>query len=149
MFFKRSFMRAINISHFKITIIFFQTRNNNNNNNNKNRWMLRGTSMGKKYQYWCFSGIRTMICLCNWLYYVPNYFLSLILLEDYAFLSFTVWLAVPFYGRTIYFPISWRYAGPNDLLWGMAFEQRWEYASCEQSFRSHWLFLFGLLSSPI
>ena len=23
--------------------------------------MLRGTSMEKKYQYWCFSGIRTMI----------------------------------------------------------------------------------------
>ena len=41
-------MRTIYISHFKITIIFFQTRNNNNNNNNKNRWMLRGTSMGKK-----------------------------------------------------------------------------------------------------
>ena len=120
-------MRAINISHFKVTIIifliFFQTRNNNNNNDN-NRWMLRGTSMEKKYQYWCFPGIRTMICLCNWLYYVPNFFLSLFLLEDYAVLSFIMWLSVPFYGRTIYFPISWHYAGPNNLLWAMAFEQK-------------------------
>lgn len=73
LFFKSPFMRAINISHFKIRIMFFQMRNNNNRK-------IRGDYKGvhpwrEKYKYWCFLGIRTVIGLCNRLYSVPNYFL--------------------------------------------------------------------------
>ena len=75
-------MRAINISHFKIRIMFFQMRNSNNNR--KNRGDYKGVHPRReKYQYWCFLGIRTMIGLCHRLYSVPNYFLPPSLLEDY------------------------------------------------------------------